>query len=326
MTQIVLIGLGAGAAAALLFASVTSGVIVSVFLFYLAPLPIMIAALGWSHWAGLMAAVLAAAILGGLFGIFFFGTFLATIGAPAWWLGYLALLGRPAPNGGGEHIEWYPPGRLVLWAAVLGAAVVAAALVTFGGDEATITGGLKDALEHVLRLQTGASPDQPPQFPGIEAEDIDLLIARLVVLLPPVAAMIAAVTQTANLWLAGQVVKLSGRLKRPWPDLTALSFPPLAAATYAAVAAGAFVPDLPGLVARLFAATLTIAFAILGLAVLHATTRNLRGRAIVLSGAYLFIAVQAWPMLIATLVGVAETLFGLRARVPRRGPPAAPKI
>ena len=80
MVQIVLMGLGAGAAAALLFASVTSGVVVSVFLFYLAPLPIMIAALGWSHWAGLAAAVFAAAILGGLFGIFFFGTFLATIG------------------------------------------------------------------------------------------------------------------------------------------------------------------------------------------------------------------------------------------------------
>ncbi len=53
MAQIVLVGLGAGAAAALLFASVTSGALVSIFLFYLAPLPILIAALGWSHWSGL---------------------------------------------------------------------------------------------------------------------------------------------------------------------------------------------------------------------------------------------------------------------------------
>src|ERR1700704_2904447 len=64
MMQIVLIGLGAGAAAALLFASVASGVIFSVLLFYLSPLPIMIAALGWSHWAGLLAAVVGAAVLG----------------------------------------------------------------------------------------------------------------------------------------------------------------------------------------------------------------------------------------------------------------------
>ena len=57
MTQIVLVGLGAGAAAALLFASVSSGALVSILLFYLAPLPILIAALGWSHWSGLIAAV-----------------------------------------------------------------------------------------------------------------------------------------------------------------------------------------------------------------------------------------------------------------------------
>ena len=61
MMQIVLIGLGAGAAAALLFASVASGSPLSVLLFYLAPLPILIAALGWSHWAALIAAVVASA-------------------------------------------------------------------------------------------------------------------------------------------------------------------------------------------------------------------------------------------------------------------------
>jgi hypothetical protein len=323
MTQIVLIGVGAGAAAALLFASVTSGVGLSVILFYLAPLPIMIAALGWSHWAGLVAAVSAAAMLGGAFGLFFFGTFLISIGAPAWWLGYLALLGRPVANGGTIQTEWYPPGRLVLWAATLGAAVVTGALATFGGDEATIRGGLKGALEHVLRLQAGSSPDEPLRFPGIG--DADRLIDMLVAVLPPAAAVIAAITQTGNLWLAGLVVKLSGRLRRPWPDLAALSFPPLAAALFGAVLAGAFMPDLPGLVARLFAATLMVAFAIVGFAVMHAATRNMRGRAFVLSGAYGIVALLIWPAVIMTLVGVADTLFGLRARAAGRGPPPVPK-
>ncbi len=323
MTQIVLIGLGAGAAAALLFASVTSGVGLSVILFYLAPLPIMIAALGWSHWAGLVAAVAAATMLGGAFGVFFFGTFLTSVGAPAWWLGYLALLGRPLANGGAMHMEWYPPGRLVLWAAILGAAVVAGALATFGGDEATIRSGLKGALDHVLRLQTGLSPDEPLRFPGIP--DADRLIDMLAVVLPPAAAVIAAITQTANLWLAGQVVKLSGRLRRPWPDLASMSFPPLAAALFGAFLVGSFVPDLPGLVAGLFAATLTVAFTIIGFAVLHTATSNMRGRAAVLSGAYGIVALLIWPAVIMTLVGVAETLFGLRARVASRGPPAAPK-
>src|SRR4029077_15531037 len=107
MMQVALIGVGAGAAAALRLASVSSGIGFSVILFYLAPLPIMIVALGWSQWAGLTAAVAASAMLGGVFGIFFFATFLTMVGAPAWWLGYLALLGRPGANGGTAHIEWY---------------------------------------------------------------------------------------------------------------------------------------------------------------------------------------------------------------------------
>src|SRR5258708_32511214 len=59
MMQVVLVGLGAGAAAALMFASVVSGSIAAIFLFYLAPLPIFIAALGWSRLAGLIAAAVA---------------------------------------------------------------------------------------------------------------------------------------------------------------------------------------------------------------------------------------------------------------------------
>src|SRR5665647_2621423 len=68
MMQFGAIGIGAGAAAALLFASVTSGSWISILLFYLAPLPIMIAGIGWSHWAALTAAVTGALAVGAVFG------------------------------------------------------------------------------------------------------------------------------------------------------------------------------------------------------------------------------------------------------------------
>ena len=55
MVQILLVAIGAGAAAALLFASIATGSIIATLLFYLAPLPILIAAMGWSHLAGLLA-------------------------------------------------------------------------------------------------------------------------------------------------------------------------------------------------------------------------------------------------------------------------------
>src|SRR5512147_558267 len=71
MLQTALVGIGAGAAAALLFASVTSGTWMSIPLFYLAPLPIMIAGLGWSHWAAAIAALAGALGLGAVFGTVF---------------------------------------------------------------------------------------------------------------------------------------------------------------------------------------------------------------------------------------------------------------
>src|SRR5260370_30189651 len=117
MMQIVLVGLGAGAAAALLFASVVSGSIAAIFLFYLAPLPILIAALGWSHVAGLIAAASATAAIMALSGTFFIAVPVIAFGA--WWLGYLALLARPATNGGGA-VAWDSAGPAPLWAAALG--------------------------------------------------------------------------------------------------------------------------------------------------------------------------------------------------------------
>jgi len=323
MTQIVLVGLGAGAAAALLFASVTSGALVSILLFYLAPLPILIAALGWSHWCGLLAAVTASACLGLAFGMLFFAAFLVGIAAPAWWLGYLALLARPGAAGSGADVEWYPPGRLVLWAAALGAAVVAVALFQVGSDEESIRNGLKGGLERIFRLQTGTAADQPLSLPGIA--EPERLLDLFAVVMPPVAATASVLTLTLNLWIAGRVVTLSGRLKRPWPDIPAMTFPRYAPALLAAAAIVSFLPDLAGLIASLFAATLLVAFTMLGFAVLHALTRGLRGRTAMLSGAYAFVLVLGWPALAAVLVGLAESVFHWRDRMPQRGPPVAPQ-
>ena len=106
-----------------------SGSLLSVLLFYLAPLPILIAGarlepLGGADRRDRRGALALAAV----FGPMFFFAFLVGVGLPAWWLGYLALLARPAGGGDGAALEWYPAGRLVLWAAILGALVVVVAM------------------------------------------------------------------------------------------------------------------------------------------------------------------------------------------------------
>src|SRR5690348_9976979 len=129
MVQIGLLGVGSGAAAALLFASLTTASYLSIVLFYLAPLPLMIAGLGWSHWSALIGAFAGALVLAVMFSGMFFLGFIAVVGAPSWILARLAMLGRPTPqrddtaSSFDKSVDWFPPGTLVVTAALLGAAV-----------------------------------------------------------------------------------------------------------------------------------------------------------------------------------------------------------
>src|ERR1041385_5689132 len=150
MMQCILGGIAAGLASGLVFASIASGSALSVPLFYLAPLPILIAAMGWSHWAALIAAVVASASLAAVFGTFFFMAFMLGIGLPAWWLGYLALLARPATVATPDGLEWYPVGHLVFWAAIFGAAIVIAGILTLGTDLESFRNSFRSGLERML--------------------------------------------------------------------------------------------------------------------------------------------------------------------------------
>jgi len=318
MIQIAIIGIGAGAAAALLFVSVTSGSLLSIPLFYLAPLPIMIAGLGWSHWAAMTAALAGALGLGAVFGSVFLLAFAAGAGFPAWWLGYLAMLARPVPasNGtgqGAESFEWYPPGRLVVWAAALAILVVIIAIPNFGVDADSFRAGLRDALNAVLRANG---------TPGKSANP-ERLIEFLVNAIPPAAAVLATITNLLNLWLAARVVKFSGRLARPWPPLSSISFPPLMTAVLAAAIVLSFLDGMLGIVGGVVAASLLLVYGVLGFAVLHAITQGTSARPFVLSITYAGVILLGWPMLALCLLGLVDTAIGLRKRVSaKRGPPA----
>jgi hypothetical protein len=73
------------------------------------------------------------------------------------------------------------------------------------------------------------------------------------------------------------------------------------------------------------AASLLMAYAMLGLAVLHATTRGIKGRAMVLAGTYATVAVLGWPVLVMTLVGLIDSAIDIRGRVASRHGPLAPR-
>jgi hypothetical protein len=305
----------------LLFASVTSGVWLSIPLFYLAPLPLMIAGLGWSHWAAATAGLTGALALAVAFGPIFFFTFMAGAGIPAWWLCYLAMLARPVGNGGTPTLEWYPPGRLVIWAAVLAALVVIVAIPNFGTDADSFHTALRNALMHMLRVETDTPTDAAPAIPGVT--NAGRLVDFLVTAIPPAAAVLANITNVLNLWLAARIVKFSGLLKRPWPPLAAITFPKLLTAALALAVIVSFLGGLIGIVAGVLSASLLMAYGVLGFAVLHAITQGMGARAFVIGGVYASVLVFGWPVLAVCALGLIEATTDLRARIARkRGPPA----
>jgi hypothetical protein len=315
MMQIVLIGLGAGAASALLFASIATGSLAAMLLVQLAPLPILIAAIGWSHRAAIVAALTGALGMAIVLGVRASVAFTIGTALPGWWLGYLAMLARPAGNGGHGGLEWYPPGRLLLWAALISAFMVAVALP--GTDQESFQATVRAAFERTMRAQAPELPLPP---------ETSRLIEVLVIAIPAMGAAIVTLTNVINLWLAGTIVRMSGRLRRPWPDLASAALPPLTQWLLLAAIAGLFLPAPLGTLAAVLAATLLMAYAIIGFAVLHAVTRGIPMRPLVLTAAYASVFVLAgWPIPAAALLGLADGALNIRGRFAgRAGPPILP--
>jgi hypothetical protein len=315
MIAIVLIAVAAGAASALMFASIISGALISLLLLYLAPLPLMVAALGWGPLCAAIGGVSAATGLAVIFGLPYSIAFAIAVALPAWRLGYLALLGRPVPDGmatatDSAAVEWYPVGRILLWIVAFAAVTTTAILLTLGSDGPAISETMHAALASVL------------QSAGVVPSDskIDLMVT----IAPIAAAIVIMMTLTINLWLAAKITQTSGRLPRPWPDLRAVDLPPMTLAALSLALAFCFTGGLLATLAQLVSGSLMMAYALTGFAVLHTVTLALKSRGLWLGCTYVIVVVFSWPALAMVALGVADTLFGLRHRYLHRQPPLAP--
>jgi hypothetical protein len=320
MIAILLVALAAGCASALMFASIISGALISLLLFYLAPLPLMVSALAWGPLCAGIGGIGAAIGLGAIFGLPYCLAFALTVALPAWWLGHLAMLGRPRPGGfpsangaAPVELEWYPVGRLLLWIAGFAALTTTAALLTLGSDAAEITGALRRFLLRILGPREEAS--------GAEIEQwIDWLVA----VAPAGAAVVAMMTLTLNLWLSAKITATSGRLHRPWPDLKSAELPPMTLAALCAAIAFSFSGGLPAILAQIVTVGVMMAYALTGFAVLHTLTLALKSRAFWLGSIYAIVVVFGWPVIAMVALGLADALFGFRQRYLRGRPPPLP--
>ncbi|MGQ4272774.1 DUF2232 domain-containing protein [Terrihabitans sp. B22-R8] len=316
-----IVGLASGAASATLSLSLLSGSMLAVLLFLFAPLPILLASIGWNHRAGLVGALGASAFLLGLTGFETARGYAVSIGLPAWWLGYLALLARPRGEQPEDGVDWYPIGRLLVWIAVLGSSLILLSIL-MTGSISDYRDMLRTTFENFLRHETGAAPGAPIVLPG--GGDAARVTELAVSALPPVGAAIWTANMVFNLWVAGRIAQASQRLTRPWPDLSAISLPRFVLAAFGVALFGSFIggPDI-GFPFSIVAAALAIVFSLLGLAFLHSATRGVGGRTMILTATYLLLAVQTWTLIFLAALGIAEHVFQLRARLAARGRPPA---
>ena len=318
MPMAFIIGAGSGLVSAALFASAATATALAGVLFYLAPLPLCLAGLGWGGKAALISALTGTVVIAASLGPATAAIFALSVAAPTALLAHLALLSRLAATPQGQVVgalEWYPPGRLLGWAALMAGVLASILVLVLGYDQEAYRESIREIFEH----STLKELDRDGTL--FTEETITSLSAMLARALPAAFAVIWLTITLFNLWMAGLIVDASGRALRPWPDLHALELPNVFVLIFAVALVASFIPGLPGLLATGLAGALLFAYVLQGLAVIHVYSRGVPLRALLLAAVYLGILLLGWVAIAVAILGLGEPLFRLRGRGNEHGPP-----
>ncbi len=313
--QTVLVGLGGGLASAVLFYSAArGGLFLKLILFILTPLPAMIAALGWG-WVAALAGAISGAIVMAFAATPGFGLgYFLSLGLPLVLVAYLSDLGRAKPDGTGT--DWYPAGHVLADLAVYAGLLPIALAAMIGGSFAVLRPDIVPFVKALLERMQQQLGGPPPTDASIDGW-ANLMIDAM----PPTIAGYWLLLIAINLYLAGRVTRASGHLIRDWPDLHRLSFPlwmPLALAVAFALT---FLDGTMRLVGSAFAGGFLIAYALMGLAVLHAISKGRVPWLLWFTYAMLLNPAGPYVMIMLSLLGLADPVLRLRDRFVKSGPP-----
>ncbi|ODA68415.1 hypothetical protein A7A08_00238 [Methyloligella halotolerans] len=313
-----LIGFGAGVISATLVGAAAVSKALAGILLYLAPLPLCLAGFGWGSRAALVAALAGGLVMALSFGPVAGIVFLIFLGAPFAFFCRLMLLSRAPENQegvGAIAVEWYPASRLVGWAAVIAGVLATFAIVALGFDDTA----LRETIQSELQGATGAALD--PEGTLLTPENIETLSRTLAKMMPAIFSVGWLTTALLNLWIGGMIVEASGRALRPWPQLDALELPNAVFFALVGSLAASFLPGQMGLIGTAFAGAFLLAFVLQGLAVIHAATRGMSTRGLILAAVYVGIFIFGWPAIVVAILGIAEPMLNLRGRAANRNTP-----
>jgi Predicted membrane protein (DUF2232) len=307
------VAIGAGCAAALLFAVSSQSSLLAMTLAYLAPLPIMIATLGWGLDGGAIAAAIAIAVLAVVTEPLSALVFAGSVAVPAWVLAAFSVspLARYFKRLKPDAPVHAPVGAIVSLAALLGMLASLAVLTTV----IAIYGGYQEAARRVAESITTLAGDTFEGAPGnlTAREFADALVHYG----PPAIAASTLMMLCVNLYAAARSTQLSRNLPRPWPDIpSSLSLPWPVGVVCLVCVAGAYA--LPAPTAQFFsigAGGLGAALALQGLAVAHALSRGLKMRPLMLIALYACCILRAkYTLPVLAGLGIIDGFLKLRSR------------
>ncbi|WP_062212143.1 hypothetical protein [Aureimonas sp. AU12] len=303
-----LTGLAAGAATALLFAGLVVQSPGALGLALIAPVPVLLASLGWGSKAGFLAAATAFIAIAAFLGSLNAGlTVLLSAGLPSAILGHVAGLARPidgpepAPTPFGKApaapaMDWYPVSGILFAIALLATAACIGLGWLIGYDPSEVG----PAVAAALQAQSDAS--------GVSPEQAAELGRFVVAAVPFVQPAFLVLTLVICLYLSAAITRLSGRLPRPKDDLPATTtLPRLALPIFAVALAACFLPGTIGLLGAVAVGSFSCAFTFVGLASVHRRTRGRAARGLLLFTTYAAILLLSFPLLAFMVLGLFET-------------------
>ena len=320
MLHRLIVAVGAGCAAALLFVVSAQTSVMAMALAYLAPLPIMIATLGFGLDAGAIAGVISVAVLAVLAEPLSALVFAASVAAPAWALAAFAVtpLARYFGRGKPDAPAYPSVGAIVSLSALFGMLASAAVLTTV----IVLYGGYREGARHVAEAVSALAADAFDGAPGnLTAREFADALVRFG---PAAIAASTLLMLSVNLYGAARSTQLSRNLRRPWSDLpTSVALPwPIGVAFLACLAGAYALPAPAGQYFSIGAGGLGAALVLQGLAVAHALSRGLKMRPFMLVALYACCVLRAkYTLPVLAGLGIIDGFLKLRSRAALIAPP-----
>lgn len=301
------LALAAGLLSALLFLSLAKGIALGVVLSYVAPLPLMMAGLGFGLGASVIAGAIGAAAVAMVAGMQSILPFLVAAALPALVVTNRANLWRTAPDG---STEWYPPGLVLAWLCAAGVALMLLGTALVSGHPDGVKAWVAEAISRTLALIAADVP----------VDDRAQAVAWWTPFFPAMVVSSWLVMAVVNATGAQGLLARLGRARRPRPAYRELWLPDWLAVllALAGLAALAFGGDAGYVAANLAVVTL-VPFLFLGLAGIHRWAAGRPSARLVLAVTYgLLVLVFGWAALAVAGLGLVR-FWTMRFRRPDSG-------